>query len=193
MSKRFRNNLIILLLLVATVYISVRGFTSAVEYFADKTYQTRVSEEHFTEVDTYKLSVYSEENAEAVLKALKSGNEEALEKLFTESVDASDLMKYADWSTINDKKTKTLGGGSYMFEPDKSGRMDFGETFWVTTSKGTYVLYIQTVGSRYGKANDGVSAVAATTWKHYDSIDWLWKWQTDKNEVLAGTPYSEQN
>lgn len=192
MSKRFRNNLIILLILVATVYISVRGFTFAVEYFADKAYQKRVSEEHFTEVDTYKLSVYSEENAEAVLKALKSGDKEALEKLFTESVDAAALMKYADWSTINDKKTKTLGGGSYMFEPDKSGRMDFGETFWVTTSKGTYVLYIQTVCSRFGKANDGVSAVAATTWEHYDSIDWLWKWQTDKNEVLAGTPYPDK-
>ena len=72
------------------------------------------------------------------------------------------------------------------------GRMDFGETYWIRIGKKTYVMYIQTVCSRYGKANDGISAIAATTWEHYDSIHWLWEWQTDKNEVLAGTPYSDK-
>lgn len=192
MSRRFRNNLIILLLVVVTVFVSVKVFASMVEYFADRRYQKNIENESFTEVDTYKLSVYSEENAVAALKALKSGSKDKLEKLFTDKTDVTELMEYADWSSMDEERSRTLGGGSYMYEPDSNGRMDFGETYWIRIGKKTYVMYIQTVCSRYGKANDGISAIAATTWEHYDSIHWLWEWQTDKNEVLAGTPYSDK-
>ena len=48
MSRRFRNNLIILLLVVVTVFVSVKVFASMVEYFAERRYQKNIENESFT-------------------------------------------------------------------------------------------------------------------------------------------------
>lgn len=190
MSKNKKSNIfnsigcLLTLVIVAGVFIFLTGRV------ADYTYNKNVANEHFTKQDTYKMSEYSEENATAVVNALLKGDKDDIRDLMIDkNADVDKIINYADWTKASEKDIRTLGGGSYRSEPDKDGRMDFGEIYWIKTGKKTYILYVQTVCSRYGKANDGVQAIAATTWEHYDAIDWAWEWQDDNQTVMAGKPF----
>lgn len=183
--KKSKNNIIIILVLILTLIVSAFIVVKVARY----TYSKNVANEHFTEQDTYKMSVYSEENSTKALKALRDKDVDDLKELLIDDTHAEELINYADWSEINLEKTRTLGGGSYMSEPDSNGRMDFGEMYWVKTGNKKYIMYIQTVCSRYGKANDGIQAIAVTTEDHYEAIDWEWEWQEDDKTLIAGSPY----
>lgn len=187
--KNTKGNILNSIGCLLTLVIVVAIFAFVTGWSANRQYEKRVSEENFTEQDTYKMSVYSEENTNKVIEALKNKDAEGLSSMMIGNPDVSELLDYVEWQNMAPDKTKTLGGGSYMSEPDSDGRMDFGEAYWLRIDKKTYVMYVQTVCSRYGKANDGVSAVAVTDWDYYDSIDWSWEWQEDKHTVMAGTPY----
>lgn len=183
--KKSNTNLIIIIVLIFTLIASI----FVVKEVAKRTYEKNVANEHFTEQDTYKMSEFSEENSTKAIKALKKKDVDALKELMIDDSNVKKLVNYVDWSEINLKKTKTLGGGSYMSEPNSDGKMDFGEMYWVKIDGKKYIMYIQTVCSRYGRGNDGIQAIAVTTDKHYEAIDWEWEWQEDNETMLAGSPY----
>ena len=70
---------------------------------------------------------------------------------------------------------------------DENGRMDISERFIVDVGDVKYVLFVETLTSRWGMNNDGVSAAAATTFGHFDGTDYAWNGEGDDQSVLAGS------
>jgi len=48
------------------------------------------------------------------------------------------------------------------------------------------VLFIETLTSRWGMNNEGVSAVGVTTFSHFDGVDYNWSGEKDDQSALAG-------
>ena len=109
---------------------------------------------------------YSETNSAAVMKALASGDSKKLESLLIDPEGAAALMEYADWKNADFDKAVSMGSGSLSDGPDKQGMMDISERFFVDIGDVRYLLFIESSTSRWGRENDGVSAVAATTLEH---------------------------
>lgn len=158
-------------------------------WVAGKTYRERVESETSKELDVYKMQKYAHENAEIVLKALKKGNTDKIQKNMRKETDLDSLVRYADWKNLDINGATSFGTGSFMPKPDKRGRMDVGEQIILNAGSGKYALYVQTLTSRYGKINRGITCVAVTTFKHFDEIDYAWKWQTDEKTLKVGKPF----
>ena len=73
--------------------------------------------------------------------------------------------------------------------PDKNGKIDISERFVVPVGDQKYVLYIETLTSRHGMNNEGVSVIAATTYDHFDQLDYGWNGAADDSSAVAGKSF----
>lgn len=176
----------ILLLLIAVLVLAV---AFAIIYFdSEKSiYESRVADEKLTQLDFYSMQEFSSRNSASVMDALKTGNTKKLESLMTDPSGAEALMNFADWKNADFENAMSIGAGSLTSAPDEKGRMDISERFFVNVGEVKYVLFIETLTSRWGMNNDGVSAAAATTFGHFDGLDYAWNGEADDQSVLAGS------
>lgn len=176
----------LLLLLIALLILAI-AFTAI--YFSNKNsvYKERLAEEKLTTLDFYSMQEYSAGNAAAVMDALKTGNTKKLEKLMIDPAGVDALMNFADWKNADFENATSMGAGSLTPAPDENGKMDISERFIVDVGDVKYVLFVETLTSRWGMNNDGVSAAAATTFGHFDGTDYAWNGEGDDQSVLAGS------
>lgn len=184
--KANKRLLITALILLAIVFALVAAVVSR------STYNKRLAEEKLTELDFYSMQAYCSENASAVMDALKSGKKDKLEALMPGAEGIDELMSFVDWSKADFKKAQSLGAGSLSDAPDENGRMDISEKFIVDAGDSKYVLFIETVTSRLGRQNDGVSAVGAITHKQFRALGSDWSGEPDKKSVLAGKLFRDK-
>lgn len=183
MKKKSNQILVIALLLIALV------FTVTAVRTAGSTYSKKVAGENITEPDFYAMAGYSAENSASVMKALKSGSAEKLGSLLTDPKGAEDVIAFADWSAADFDHAVSMGAGSLSAAPDKDGVMDISERFIVSAGEQKYVLYIETLTSRHGMNNEGVSLVGVTTYEHFDEIDYNWNGDKDDSSAAAGKSF----
>ena len=181
MKKKTNKRLLIIVLIFLAIVFALVTFG-----VSKAAYNKRVSEEKLTTLDFYSMQKISSENASAVMDALKSGSREDLESLMPGAKGIDGLMAFADWSKAEFKDAVSLGAGSLSEAPDGNGVMDISEKFIVDVGETKYVLFIETLTSRWGRSNDGVSAVGATTYEWFDAVDYDWLGEAGKKSVLAG-------
>lgn len=138
------------------------------------------------EPDKYSMQEFCHDNAMAVFSALKAGDTEKLKKLMINSDNIEAVMGFADWSKAKFDEAVSMGSGSLTPEPDKDGRWDESERFFVYADGTRYVFFIETLTSDYGRTNDGVSAIGVTTFSHFDAMDYTWNGEAVENSALAG-------
>lgn len=184
MSKKKSNQiLLVMLLLMALIFVVVAIRT------AKTTYDKKVAAEKVTEPDFYAMTEFCGENSKAVMKALKSGSAEKLGALMIDPKGAEDVAGFAAWGDADMDNAVSLGAGSLSTAPDKKGMMDISERFIIAAGDQKYVLYIETLTSRHGMENEGVSAVAATTYEHFVELDSVWNGEKDDSSVTAGKSF----
>ena len=181
MTKK-RSNIILVIALVVLAAI----FAIVAAGGAKAGYDERIAEEKLSEIDFYSMQQYCGENAAAVMDALKSGKTHKLESLLISKAGAEDVMKFANWRKADLKSVVSLGAGILPAAPDESGKMDISERFFIDVGDTRYVLFIETLTSRWGRENDGVSAVGVTTYEHFDATDYDWNGEPDEESALAG-------
>ena len=181
MKKKKSNQILtVALLLMLLVFVIVAAVT------ARSAYNKKVASEKITEPDFYSMAAYSKNNSEAVMKALKSGSTDKLGQLMIDSKGAEDVIAFAEWKNADFDNAVSLGAGSLTAAPDKKGVMDINERFIVTVGETKYVLFVETLTSRHGMNNEGVSAVGVTTYEHFDELAYAWNGEKDDNSALAG-------
>lgn len=186
MKKKSNQILLVAILLIALVFAMI---TIGV---ARSTYNKKVAAEKITEPDFYSMQEASAENSSAVLKALKSGNAEKLEKLMINPKGAENVISFANWKDADIDNAVSLGAGSFSTVPDKKGRIDINERFFVSVGEQKYVVFIETVTSRHGMINDGVSAIGVTTYEHFDELNYGWNGEKDDSSAAAGKPFAAE-
>lgn len=183
--------ILIFIVLVAALFLGVTSYT------ARKTYNERRANEHFTEVDRYSMDEFCLANTQAVMEALQSGQNAQLEKLMAEGMEGGDdvdkLIEFADWENADFAAAVSMGSGSLMAKPDKNGRMDVSERSIVKIGKKEYIIFVETLTSRWGRTNEGVSAIGITTFKHFDNLDYGWNGEKDEHSVLMGKLFWKKN
>lgn len=180
MKKKRLVTVLIALLALALIYLVI--FNN----MKDKTYDQRLHDEQLTEVDFYSMQKYCSENSAAVMAVLKAGSSKELEALLIEPKGIDEVMAFAEWKKADFENAVSMGAGSLTPAPDGNGRMDISERFIVTVKDDKYVLFIETMTSRWGINNDGVSAVGVTTYGHFDALDYSWSGEPDDQSALAG-------
>ena len=183
--NRKKSNLILLIgfMLMIIVFLLITIRTASV------TYNKRVAEEKITEPDFYSMSEYCADNSKAVMKALKAESAEKLKSLMADSKGIEDVIEFADWSEADIANAISLGAGSFSAAPDKDGKMDISERFIIPVGDQKYVLYVETLTSRHGMNNEGVSVVAVTTYDHFDQLDYGWNGAADDSSAVAGKTF----
>lgn len=180
--------LILFTVLVMAVFFTLCAIT-AVNSFSEKK-----ANESFSEVDYYSMQKFSDQSANAVFSALKSGKTDKLKNRMLSSDGLDELMAFADWSQADFDSAIGLGAGSLSPAPDESGRMDMSERFFVDIGDSRYVLMIETVASRWGRTYNGISSISATTYDHFDGdLDWDWLGEPDDASVMAGELFWQGN
>ncbi|MBR0307697.1 MAG: hypothetical protein IJH92_02275 [Mogibacterium sp.] len=170
------------------ILILVVAFTGAAAITANRTIKAgreAIAKEE-APLDKYSMSEYSAKNSAAVFEALKAGDESALKKLLIKSDGTGDVMEFADWASADFDNAISMGSGSLTAKPNKKGRMDESERFFVDVGDSRYVFFIETLTSDYGRVNEGVSAVGVTTYSHFDATDYSWNGEKDDESALAG-------
>ena len=135
------------------------------------------------------MAGYSKSNSEAVMKAMKSGNADKLGALMINSKGADEVLAFAEWKKADFDNAVSLGAGSLSTAPDKKGMMDINERFIVTVGENKYVLYVETLTSRHGMNNEGISAVGVTTYEHFEELAYAWNGEKDDSSALAGESF----
>ncbi len=181
-NKKRNIRLLLFALLILAVLFAALFFSSR-----SSAYKQRLAEEKLTTVDFYSMQNYCGKNAAAVMDALKTGNTKKLETLMIDPSGAEALMSFAEWKNADFEGATSMGAGSLTPEPDENGRMDISERFIVNVGEVKYVLFVETLTSRWGMNNDGVSAVSATTFGHFDGTDYAWNGEADDQSVVAGS------
>lgn len=169
------------LAVVAAVVLLLTALISGIS-----TYKAMRANEKLDNVDVYRMHEFSEQNSAAVMKALASGSGDKLKKIMIDAEGSEAVMEFADWKKADFDNAVSMGSGSLDPKPDKKGNMEINERFLVDIGKEKYVLFIESATSRWGRNNDGISAVAVTTYEHFDDLDWDWTGEPDDNSVLAG-------
>ena len=184
MKKKKSNQILtVALLLMLLVFVIVAAVT------ARSAYNKKVAGEKITEPDFYSMAAYSKNNSEAVMKALKSGSTDKLGQLMIDSKGAEDVIAFAEWKKADFDNAVSLGAGSLSTAPDKKGMMDINERFIVTVGENKYVLYVETLTSRHGMNNEGISAVGVTTYEHFEELAYAWNGEKDDSSALAGESF----
>ena len=185
--KKGKNNrLQIFLLLLAVLFVCAFAFSAV------RTYEKRMKTESFDQVDFHSMAGFSAENSENVIKTLKSGNLKKFVKLVGDEAGAEDVMGFADWRNANFDTAVSYGAGSYSTSPDEKGRTDIAERIVVQVGETKYMLYIETLTSRWGRKNEGVDAVAVIPYTRYSELDTTWNGEKDEESVLAGTLFRDR-
>lgn len=173
---------IFFLLLLAAVFVAV---TSRV---ASDTFKELKAAESFSELDYYSMQEYCDKNASTVMSALKSGKADKIKAIMTNSEGLDEVMNFADWSQADFKNAVGLGAGSLSPGPDADGRIDMSERFFVDAGDTKYVFFIESVSSRWGRTDEGISAIAVTRYTHFDAdLDYVWNGEPDDQSALAGS------
>ena len=183
--KRNNKGVKIFLLLLAVLFVCSFAFS------AFRTFEKRLKSESFDQVDFYSMSGFSAENSEKVIKALESGNLKKLIKLVGDEAGAEEVMGFADWRNANFDTAVSYGAGSYSTSTDKNGRTDIAERLVVQVGETKYMLYIETLTSRWGRKNEGVDAVAVIPYARYSELD-TWNGEKDEESALAGTLFRDR-
>ena len=181
--KKSNQILMIAFLMMVLVFVLVAVVTMR------STYNKKVANEKTDGYDFYSMAEFSNGNCKAVMKALKSGSADKLGALMTDSKGTETVIGFADWSKADFDNAVSLGAGSLSAAPDKKGMMDVSERFIVPVEDEKYVLYIETLTSRHGMNNEGVKVVAATTYEHFDQLDYGWNGETDDSSAVAGESF----
>lgn len=177
------------IILLAALLLLILVFAVTTVMTARSAYNKKVAGEKITEPDFYAMAAFSADNSKAVIKALRSGSAEKLGSLLREPEGAEDVTAFADWSTADFDHAVSMGAGSFSAAPDKSGMMDISERFIVSVGEQKYVLYIETLTSRHGMNNEGVSVVGVTTYEHFDETDYDWNGDKDDSSAVAGKSF----
>ena len=159
---------------------------------AVRTYRKALAEERFEQTDFYKMQEFSSENSKEVMAALKAGNMEKFSKMLNDEEGAEEVMRYADWRSADFDGAVSFGAGSLSTEADKKGRIEAGEKFIIKTDDTKYVLYIETLTSRWGRKNEGVDAVGVTSYTHFEDLDMSWNGEKDEETALGGKLFREK-
>ena len=183
--KRKNNGVKIFLLFLAVLFVCAFAFAEV------KTFNSRIANESFDQTDFHSMADFSAKNSEKVIKALRSGNMTKLTKLVGDEEGAEEVMRFADWRTANFDTAVSYGAGSLSTEADANGRIDVAERIVVQAGETKYMLYIETLTSRWGRRNEGVSAVGVTTYSHYNELDSSWNGEKDDESALAGTLFRD--
>jgi len=184
MKKKKSNRILLiafLIMLAVFVFTAVKTTNSI--------YSKKVSEEKITEPDFYAMAEFSNENSQAVMKALKTGKAEKLGSLMIDSKGAEAVAGFIDWSKADFDNAVSLGAGSLSTAPDKNGMMDISERFIIPVEDYKCVLYVETLTSRHGMNNEGVKKVGATTYKHFEELNYGWNGEADDSSVSAGESF----
>ena len=185
--KRKNKGLKIFIALLAVLFVC------AFVLSALRTYGTKLKNESFDQVDFYSMAAFSSENSQEVIKTLQSGNLKKLTELVGDEAGAEELMGFADWRNANFNTAVSYGAGSFSTLADKKGRIDIAERLVVQTGETQYVLYIETLTSRWGRKNEGVDAIGAISYTRYKELDGNWNGEKDDESVLAGTLFRDLN
>lgn len=180
MKSSAEKKLIAFLIALAVLFLGIAIVTSV------HTYKQRLANESFDEVDLYSMHEFSRVNSEKVIQALKNGDSSKLEKNLISEKGVSEVMGFADWSSIDLDRLASMGSGSLSAGADSKGKMDISERWIVETAEGKYVFFIETLTSRWGRKNEGVSAVGVTRFEHFDELDYAWNGEADESSALAG-------
>ena len=165
-------------------------FVAVTTVVAITTFKSLKKTENFSEIDYYSVQKFSDKNVQAVMDALKSGKAEALAakmKAAESKEGVEKVMEYADWTNADFENAVGMGAGSLSPSPDSNGYIDISERFFVNVGDTKYVLFVETVASRWGRNNEGVSAVAVTGFKHFDELGYAWNGKPDDESATAGT------
>lgn len=181
MSKNRSNKILICSLLILALIFVLTAMISS-----KKAYKEKRASEQLTELDFNSMQAFSTENAAVVMDALKSGNKDKLGKLMSNTGGIDEVMNFAKWNKADFKNAVSLGAGSLTTAPDGAGKMDISEKFFVDIGDTKYVLFIETLTSRWGRDNEGVSAIGVTTYSHFDEKESDWNGEPDDQSVLAG-------
>ena len=173
-------------LLIAALILLAAVFALVTTQVAKKTYEKKVAEEQLTETDFYSMQQFCGDNAKAVKDALRSGDAKKLGELMPGAAGIEDVMAFADWKKADFKNAVSLGAGSLTAAPDKNGKIDISERFIVEAGDSKYVLFIETLTSRWGRINEGITAVGVTTSNNFDATDHEWLGEPGDQSVLAG-------
>ena len=183
--KRKKSNQILLIAFLLMVLV----FAIVTIKTASSTYNKKVAEEKITEPDFYAMSEFSADNSQAVIKALKAESAEKLKSLMIDSKGIEDVLGFASWSDADIADVISLGAGSLSTAPDKNGKIDINERFIIPIGDQKYVLYVETLTSRHGMNNEGVSVIAATTYEHFDQLGYNWNGAADDGSAVAGKAF----
>lgn len=172
--------------IIVFIALTIVLFVSVTINSANETYDKRAANEEITTVDTYSMNNHCKDNAAAVMDALKNSNTDTLESIMLNSKGIDSVVDFADWSKADFDNAVSMGSGSLTKAPDKNGKQDVSERFFVKVGDTKYVFFIETVCSRLGRDNDGVSAIAVTSFSHFDAGDYAWNGEKDGSSALAG-------
>ncbi|MBQ6438866.1 MAG: hypothetical protein IJJ06_01845 [Mogibacterium sp.] len=179
-------------ILLTAFLLMVAVFAVAAIMMAKSTYEKKVAAEKITEPDFYSMTEFSAENSKEVMKALKSESAEKLGALMIDSKGAESVTGFAEWSKADFDNAVSLGAGSFSKAPNQKGEMDISERFIVTLGEQKYVLYVETLTSRHGMNNEGVSAVGVTTYEHFEELGYNWNGGKDDSSASAGKSSVQQ-
>lgn len=185
--KGKKRGLIAFLILMAVLFVIIFAWSSV------RTYRKSIENENLGDMDFYSMQKYSSENSASVMEMLKSGNMKDFSKLLGDEEGAESVMSYADWRSADFDSAVSFGAGSLSKEADKRGRIEIAEKFVVKAGKTKYVLYIETLTSRWGRKNEGVKAVGVTTYDHYEDLDANWNGEKDEDTALGGRLFRDKD
>lgn len=177
----------IILVLLAVVFLGVAVLTGV------HTYRQRMANESFDVIDIYSMHEFSQKNSEQALQALKDGDSAKLEELLVNSKGLSDVMSFAEWSGLDIENAVSMGSGSLSTKADAKGRIDVSERWIVETADNKYVLFIETLASRWGRKNEGLSAIGVTSFDHFNDVDYNWAGEAGESSALAGELFWQGN
>lgn len=181
-SRVKKQDMLIALSVIVVLLFAIMLFVAFASYkYATKHFPARA-------LDYYKIQEYSLENSEDVFESLANGGE-GLRELMAGRENVHELLKFADWESGDYENVRSFGGGNFSKRCNDKGQIEYADMWWVPIGDEKYMIYIQSVSSRYGRDNDGVKCIAVTSYSHYSDIDGEWDWRTDDETVRIGTPF----
>ena len=183
------TKIIAFLVAVAVLFAGTTYFVARRAYVVKKEQmkeEMRVDPDAYGGIDRYKMHDFCSKNADSAMKALKTGNKSRLESLLISSDGLDEVMAFADWSEADFDNAVSMGSGSLMTKPNDDGQMDISERFFVDAGCQRYVFFIETLTSEWGRKDSGISALAVTTYDHFDALDYAWNGEPDDQSAVAG-------
>lgn len=186
-TKKKNVKLILFFILLLAIFAAVTTLV------AKQTFSEKKAGETLSEIDYYSMQTYSDANVKLVTEALKSGKADKLKDKMKNMDGMDSVMGFADWSNADFKHATHLGAGSLSAKPDANGLMDVSERLFVDVDGTRYVLFIESLTSRWGRDNEGITAIAVTTYEHFDTLNYAWSGEPDDDSVLAGSLFWTEN